>query len=202
MIIVDLETSASMFGVSNASILSIGALEFENPSNEFYGECRVDDGAEVDPESLAIGGFTQEEIMDASKKSVQELLTDFFTWAESVKEKTFGGQAPMNDVNMLMKSTEKHGIKFPLGYRTVDLHAICYVHALKHGKQIPLEEHTASDFGLDNILAYVGLKSRPGAHNALDDTKLTAEALSRLINGVSLLPEYSEFAIPEVVLTK
>ena len=196
MIVIDLETSASMFGMHNASIVSLGALEFENPSNEFYGECKIDEGAEVDPKSLEINGFTHEQITDPSKQSVQELLTSFFTWAKSVNEKTFAGQAPMNDVNMLMRTADIHNITFPLGYRTVDLHTICYVHALMRGELIPLEEHTASDFGLDNILAYVGLKARPGAHNALGDTKLTAEALSRLINGVSLLPEYTAYPIP------
>ena len=35
------------------SIVSIGAVDFENPSRQFYKECRIWHGAEIVPESLA-----------------------------------------------------------------------------------------------------------------------------------------------------
>lgn len=200
MIIIDIESSGTMFGKHNSSILSIGALDFDNPENTFYGECSIREGAEVTDSALAVNGFTREEIVDVNKPSEEDLVIQFYEWGKDIKEKTIGGQAPMNDLNALMIASQIYNIDFPFGYRTVDLHTVCYMHSYQRGELIPLEEHGASDFGLDNILAYVGLEGRSGAHNALDDAKLTAEALSRLINKVPLLSEYADFPIPAGVL--
>ena len=50
---------------------------------------------------------------------------------------------------------------------------------------------------LNAILLYVGLPSRIGTHNALDDVKLEAEVLSRLLYGKNLLPEFARHSLPE-----
>jgi DNA polymerase III epsilon subunit-like protein len=60
MIVVDVETT----GVDSrlCSLLSVGALDFDNPENQFYMECRAFDGAHVEKEALEISGFTDAEI--------------------------------------------------------------------------------------------------------------------------------------------
>ena len=65
MIIVDVESS----GVDPVkhSLLSIGAIDFLNPKNQFYGECRVWDGAHIMDEALAVNGFTKEQITNKKK---------------------------------------------------------------------------------------------------------------------------------------
>ena len=52
MIVVDLETT----GVDprKHSILSIGAVDFNNQENYFYGECRIREGALIDNYALAV----------------------------------------------------------------------------------------------------------------------------------------------------
>ena len=57
MIVVDVETSG--LDDEKNSLLSIGAVDFYNPKNQFYGECRVREGAEVNPEALEVNGFTE-----------------------------------------------------------------------------------------------------------------------------------------------
>ena len=47
MIVVDVETTG--VDARKNSIVSIGAVDFENQKNQFYGECKIWEGAEIDP---------------------------------------------------------------------------------------------------------------------------------------------------------
>lgn len=200
MIVFDIESSGQMLGKHNSSIVSLGAIDFANPDNTFYEECYIREGAEIDDGALKVNGFTREEITDTNKLSEAELIQKFYQWSTNIEERTLAGQVPMNDINILVVASQLYDIPFPFGYRTVDLHTTCYLHAFKNELLFPVEEHKSSNLGLDNILDYVGLQGRPGAHNALDDAQLTAEAFSRLIDGVSLLPEFAQFPVPEYLV--
>ena len=58
MIVLDVETSGT--DPNKHSILSLGALDLSNPSNQFYGECRAFEGAHLEEEAFAVNGFTKE----------------------------------------------------------------------------------------------------------------------------------------------
>ncbi|MHB8362686.1 MAG: hypothetical protein ACYDBX_03650, partial [Patescibacteria group bacterium] len=79
----------------------------------------------------------------------------------------------------------------------VDLHSICYAKILKDMESTnnidPSKLHLTSNI----IFRYVGLYDEPNPHNGLMGAKMEAEALSRLIYGRNLLPEFKEFEIPE-----
>jgi hypothetical protein len=60
--------------------LSIGALDFEHPEIQFYEECRMWEGAHVDPKALEINGFTEEQIRDTKKQGEAELIQKFLAW--------------------------------------------------------------------------------------------------------------------------
>ena len=60
MIVADLETTG--LDSRKHSILSIGAMDFENQENTFYGECRIRENSEIDEEALRVNGFTREKI--------------------------------------------------------------------------------------------------------------------------------------------
>ena len=83
MIVIDVETTGVI--PTKHSILSIGAIDFNNPENQFYEECRIWDGAQVmqDGEegmlsALKINGFTKEEIRDSKKKSQKQVLEELY----------------------------------------------------------------------------------------------------------------------------
>ena len=67
MIILDIEASGTNY--EKHSIVSIGAFDFDNPSNRFYEECRVWDGANIDEDALEVKGFTEAELRDPNKKT-------------------------------------------------------------------------------------------------------------------------------------
>lgn len=89
MVILDIETSSA--NPYSGSILSIGAVELENFENIFYGECRVEDGADIQDRALEVNGFTREQILDPNKPTLKELLVRFIEWYGTVNEKTIGG---------------------------------------------------------------------------------------------------------------
>ena len=195
MIVVDVETSG--LDDQKNSLLSIGAVDFYNPENQFYGECRIREGAEFDPEALKINEFTEEQINDKSKKSVKELVEEFLEWAGKIDKKILAGHNTWFDKGFLMNAINAHELDWPFGYRVLDLHTLFYTHILeKDPKDIPIEKWDVG-FGSDLVHQYVGLFIEPKPHNGLTGAKMEAEAFSRLIHGKNLLKEFEKYKIPE-----
>ena len=67
MIVLDVEASGTE--AHKHSIVSLGALDFMNPTNRFYEECRVWEGAHIMDEALVVNGFTKEQIHQALRES-------------------------------------------------------------------------------------------------------------------------------------
>jgi len=194
MIVLDIEASGTE--AHKHSIVSVGALDFANPTNRFYEECRVWDGAHIMDEALAVNGFTKEQILDPKKQSEADLAHAFLHWAESVEERTFAGQNPSFDRDFMKYACERAGhTDWPFAYRTIDTHTLCYMHMINRGLQVPtMKRRSALD--LDAVLNYCGIPEEPNPHNALTGALSHAEVVSRLLYGRKLLPEFEQFDIP------
>lgn len=194
MLIVDVEASGTEHW--KHSIVSVGALDIKNPTNRFYEECRVWDGAHIMEGALQVNGFTEAEIKDPKKQSEADLIHSFLHWSESVEERTIAGQNPSFDRDFLKSAAERAGhTDWPFAYRTIDVHTLAYMHMVGKGKQPPVI-HRRSALDLDAILNYVGIPAEPTPHNALTGALSHAECISRLLYGRKLLPEFMEFEIP------
>ena len=194
MIIVDVETTG--IDPKKDSIVSIGAVDFLNPKNQFYRECRIWEGANVSKIALEINGFSEDEIRDPNKISLEDAVKDFLVWVETTSERTLAGENPSFDRDFLIASMDRYSMRWPLGHRTIDLHSLCYNHHLKRGLVPPVKDKR-TNLNTDKILQYVGLPAEPKPHNALTGAKMEAEAFSRLIFGKSLLDEFKNYQVPE-----
>lgn len=196
MIVVD----AEMSGLSplKNSIVSLGAVDFAHPERQFYGECRIWDGAETDPEALAVNGFSEEQCRDINKKSETELINEFFIWIQGIPDKTIAGQNVSFDAQFLNQALKRANIEWRFSFRTLDLHALAYAEHLKEGREVPLK-FEQSALSLTKILGSLGLPPEPKPHIALNGAKYEAEAFSRMIHGKNLLPEFAHYPlkIPE-----
>ena len=193
MIIVDTETTG--MEVTKHALLSIGAIDLQNPDYIFYEECRIWEGAHVDDEALKINGFSKESITDSKKQSEKDTIEHFLKWIEGCSEHTLAGQNTSFDRDFLKSAVYRYHINWPFTYRVIDLYSVAYAHMISHGVTPPVKgKH--SDLNLDKILVYCGIMFTRGVHNALEDAKLEAEALSRLFFGKGLLPEFAKFSIP------
>jgi DNA polymerase III epsilon subunit-like protein len=192
MIVADIE--ATGIDYRKHSLLSIGAVDFFNPNRQFYGECRMWDGATMMTDSLAVNGFTEAECRDPKKHSLAELMQNFFHWMEQCEDKTLAGHNVSFDRDYLNDSFLRAGIDYRFAYRTIDLHSLAYADMKHKGIAVPIKnEH--SGLSLDTILEYVGLPREPKPHVGLNGAKYTAEAFSRLMYGKNLLPEFAEFPL-------
>jgi|SRR3989344_2415519 len=195
MIVVDVEASGTEY--DKHSIVSIGAIDFDNPENRFYDECRIWDGAHIMDEALEINGFTKEEITDSNKKSESELIRIFLEWAEGVSDRTLAGQNVSFDRDFIKASCERAGENYPFAYRTIDTHTLAYMHIIKSGQKPPFDskkKHSA--LNLDVVLNYTGIPDEPAPHNALTGALSHAEVISRLLYNKQLLSEFKKFPIP------
>lgn len=203
MIVLDVETTG-IYPNKN-SIVSIGALDFSNPENQFYRECRVWEGAEITQEALDINGFTKEEITDTYKISLEGAVKDFLQGVGDIKDKTLAGENISFDINFLKDSIVRYGIDYYVGNRKIDLYSKCrivelhtesYTHHIKRGLEPPMKDGR-SDLNLNKTLEYVGLPEEQKPHHALTGANLEAEAFSRLIYGKSLLKEFEKYEVPD-----
>ncbi len=195
---VDVETTGTV--PSKHSIVSIGALDLDNPNNRFYGECRIWDGAHVEDKALEINGFSKEQLTDTSKQSEAELVTQFLTWSKSVSDRTLSGQNPSFDRDFLEAAAMRAGLNWNMAHRTVDTHSLCYMHMLKNGQKPPFDEvHHHSALNLDAILNYCGIPEEPKPHNAMNGALSHAEVTYRLLYSKTLLSEFSEYPLPWVI---
>ena len=206
MIVVDLETSG--VDLAKAGIWQIGAVDFENPPRIFLEEARIDNEDKVTKESTQVHGKGEKELRDRKKQSQKQLLIRFFKWCEKSKIKNFACQNPQFDVAFLEIKARKYGLKLPLNYHAFDLHSIAQTKYLQLKKKFLIIENR-SGMGLSTIIKFCGLVDerkhlekgkvvKEGKeHNALEDAKLTAECLSRILKGKNLLKEYNKFPIPK-----
>lgn len=195
MLIIDIEATGT--NAHKHSILSIGAVDLQNPSNRFYGECRMWEGSHIMDEALVVNGFTIEQINDPNKQTEAELVTTFMEWTRGLANRTPAGQNVSFDRAYLEAACARAGIQFDLSFRTIDAHTLGVMHMMKHGLTPPFDEvHKHSALNLDGVMNYCGIPDEPDPHNALTGAMSHAEVVSRLLFDKKLLPEFSQFEIP------
>ncbi len=106
MIVINVETT-EIYSKKH-SILSIGAIDLENPNKQFYVENRISSGAEIlygndlIPgliSTLKINGFTVEQINDKNKPSLKQTIKLFLGWIENYDKKVLAEYNLYFDLN-------------------------------------------------------------------------------------------------------
>lgn len=193
MIVLDIEATGVNF--TKHSILSLGALDLDNPDNRLYLECRAWEGAHLDPDALAVCGFSEEEATDVTKQTEAQLIAQFLTWADDIEDQTFVGQNVSFDRDYVKAACERAGYNYPFAHRTIDTHSLAYMHHIIHGKKVPIDKRHSA-LNIEAISAYVGIPGEPEPHNALSGALSHAEMFSRLVYNKKLLPEFAQYEIP------
>lgn len=194
MIIVDVEATGTDF--LKHSLISIGAVDFEHPENQFYGECRAFPEAHVEKDSLVVIGKTHEEVFDPSKQTDKELVEKFIEWAGKCEERTLAGHNTSFDRDFIERTAMRYHLVWPwaLAHRTLDLHSVAYLHMIQHGITPPIT-HNHSALNSERIAEYVGLPNEPRPHIALNGALWEAECFSRIMYGKNLLPQFVQYPI-------
>jgi DNA polymerase III epsilon subunit-like protein len=213
MILIDIETTGVNFWENG--IVSIGALCFENPKNQFYGECRIDEDDIITEDALKINGFTREEITNKGKQTQEELVKSFFKWLEKQDTRILAGHnVGFFDLNFIKTKAKKYNLNIKTRYRSLDLCSVAQTRYFQINGKFLLDDYKENAMSLPEVLRFCGIKDerieiRDGKlikqgkkHNALEDCKLEAECLSRLLSGKGLFEEYNKFPIPDYLKNK
>lgn len=210
MIILDIETTGL---TDEYGICEIGAIDFNNPSNFFVQDCRIDDSDKISKGALAVNGRTFKELFDNSKQSQKELISNYLNWVEKQPLKLFYGQNVSWDITMIQSKCLKYGLEELFldihVQRGMDLHTIAQEKYFDvYGKYF-LKKTGQSAFNLGKVLEFSGLNDNRvnvkgnsvvkegNYHGALEDCKLEGEALSRIKYGKGLFEEFKKFKIPD-----
>lgn len=195
MLVLDIEGSGTNY--EKHSIVSIGAVDMDDPTRRFYGECQIWSGAHIMDGALEVNGFTEAEITDPEKKSEAELVQEFLEWTMQLKDRTLAGQNVSYDRDMLKAGASRAGLPWDLAYRTVDTHTLCWMHMVKRDLAVPIDpQHKRSALNLDAVLNYCGIPEEPHPHNALTGALCHAEVIARLLYNKKLLSEFEQYEIP------
>ncbi len=193
MIVTDIE--ATGFNAKKCSILSIGAVNLNDPTQQFFEECRAFDGAEFLDGALEFLEMTQEEATDARKQSEKDMIMHFAEWVSRQNTtKIIAGEYVIVDIEYLRAACERARIKYFFPRHFVDLHSVSYADHLKNGSPIPLKDGVPN-LKLDETLKYLGMPTEPRPHIAINGAKLEAEAFSRIIFKKQLLKEYKQYPL-------
>ena len=174
MIVIDVETSG-LFPDKN-SILSVGAIEYENHGNWFYQECRPWDGAEITDKALEVNGFTREYI-EKVELTPGELCLKLVEWMGGVEDITYAGYNVAFDHGFMKAQFERSGIKWPFGFRWVDAHSVAYF--AMDATERPLY-HRNSSLSLDKALEFNFLEPEQKPHNSLVGAQKVFELLRKI----------------------
>ncbi len=195
MIVIDIESSGTEAKVH--SILSLGAIDFDNLTDQFYEECRAWEGAHIMDDALEVNGFSREEATDPAKKTEAELITAFLAWCKDFPDRTFAGQNVSFDRDFVKEACHRAGLDNSFAHRTIDTHTLCWMHMVRHGAKPPIDpKKHHSSLNLDAVLNYTGIPNEPEPHNALTGAMSHAEVISRLLYDKKLLPEFSAYEVP------
>jgi DNA polymerase III epsilon subunit-like protein len=194
MIILDVETTG--LNPDTASIVSIGAIDFENPDDRFYEECRAWTGAEISDRALEVNGFSRNSVMDPTKQTEAQAAGKFLTWANTKSDKIIAGQNVHFDRGFINAALARAGQSSYFAQRIFDQHSVVMYHHMLLGKTPPISKRRESALNSDEIMAYVGLPPEPKPHIASNGALWEYEALYRLIYNRPSLPEFQQYSIP------
>lgn len=195
MIVVDIETSG-LDSVKNG-IWQIGAVDLDT-GEEFLEESKIDKDDKILEEAMNICQVTEDFLRDKTKQSQKQMLGNFFQWVAQRKIKNFICQNPQFDMGFIKTKASKYNLQTPFHHRSFDTHSLAQLkHKIVHGDFLINKEKGRSQMNLSEVLKFCGMQDNRGAHNALEDAKLTAECFSRLTQGKNFIKEYSKFKIPD-----
>ncbi|MEK6915283.1 MAG: 3'-5' exonuclease [Nanoarchaeota archaeon] len=118
MIVVDIETSGN-FDPAKHGIWQIGALDFENPTNTFLEEARIDDEDSLTEEALKVTGKTEAQLRDKTKQSQKQLLSNFFEWVSKIKNRVIVAHNTPFDYGFIVLKAKKYGLEVSFDCKTL-----------------------------------------------------------------------------------
>lgn len=182
ILVVDLETTGT--DARRNSIIQFGAVWLSGAEGEIELDCRVWEGAEIQPRALEVNGCSESRCLNPSLMTESEALVQFFQWISmqtGCLDQPFmlAGLNPNFDRSFLMQAWVRAGrsIKtFPIKHRTIDLHTLAVCYGMATDSIIP-----SRGLYTDEIYAVLDMPPEPKPHTAITGARMEADALHKLL---------------------
>jgi len=192
-IVVDVETTGLKPWLHG--IISIGAVNYDDPTQYFYGEGRPSANVEITQGALDVNGMTVESLK-ALPDPIVVVLSNFFAWCrEQNTSPVLAGHNSKFDLDFITQEMERCGLKKTLNiftHRVYDLHTVAHTH-YRQWKGFWYPKDMSASF----IYEKLGIPNEPTPHYALNGAIWEAEAIARLIEGVSLFDDFKDYPVKE-----
>lgn len=182
ILVVDLETTD--LNAKTGSILQFGAVWISGGEGEVELDCRIWDGARIDPEALRVNGCSDSRCRNPALMTESEAVLQFFQWIflttrDALQPFMLAGLNPSFDRAFLMQAWLRAGRtmkSFPIKHRTIDLHTLAVAYALGSDCMIP-----SHGLYTDEIYAVLDMPPEPKPHTAITGARMEADALHKLL---------------------
>ena len=178
---------------SKNGIWQIGAVDLENPENQFHEICRIDKDDEVCGDAS-----TQKYFSNPQLQSQQELLENFFAWYRSMGGTNCVSENPAFDTGFILTKARKYNLASPIHYRAFDMHSIAQTKYYQLNQQF-LGNGT-SDMSFNKIVAFSGLSVEREENNTIQDCILTGESFHRMMYGKPWLEDFAHQPLPHYLV--
>jgi len=195
------------------SIVSLGAVALPS-GDEFYEECKILPGTEIDVNALGVNGFTKDEVIDENKESAKELYLHFEKFCETHNAQALSGfNIEHFDLKMLFEIMAKENLdwKLPIKYIDAKIDFEDYVfnnerfadlrnkieaiyHFNVNSSVSPNQK--VSHISMNRSMKFYGIDDEPEPHNALGGAKYATELFTLLYYKKHFIPEFEKFATP------
>lgn len=191
MIVLDVETikleneqtkeiDESVTGISAIHLFQPPKECIFKPQKEFYEELRV-------------LGKGEHEARHPERKHPEKAIKEFAAWLQDIPDQTSVGIVINQHLDSLRKLSEKYNLQVFNPRIRLDIREVCYTVMSINGHETP------KTLTLDKIIEYAGLEKTPKPCNTIEQARLEAEILSRLLYKKSLYKKYcqEQFPVPE-----
>ena len=177
MLVIDTETGGLDW--RRCALVSVAAIHMESRA-EFSMVIRPHDGLDLDPEALAVNGYTRDYLV-ANGVEEGEAMRLFAMWLHVFGKQEWCGCNPAFDQAFVDTAFERHAIEKRLPRRAIDLQTLAWMAHTMRVLTLPIGNDGLPKRSLDAIIEAVGLSRATDKHDALEDARLTLAAF-RLIH--------------------
>ena len=182
------------------AILSVGIVSYTKKLNEFYREYYPFDDAEIVEAGMAINGFDLTKMEKNSINNPKNVVEDVKAFLMANNCNVIAGQNPSVDRSFINAYAERFGSDFRIPIWMLDMHSTCLAYMIGKNITVPRKPDGGLFLTGDSILEFTGLGSEPKPHNALNGARYEFEALCRIIYGESVLPQFKDCKMPNILL--
>jgi DNA polymerase III subunit epsilon len=133
----------------------------------------------ADPESLKVNGITFDQVKNAP--SLQSVLKEFHKLFPP-KDVIFSYYVGVTDVVFMKAAYKKIGKDFPFDYHTFNIWGLFYPYLAVKNKLNSKKDF--SGFGLGHLVKIFKIQAPEKMHDALNDCRVEAEILRRVVQGL------------------